>query len=146
MVEENGKVPVGIVNTVVNKIAEFTKEVEILRAQLPKEQSTIEYRSEITNSVSKLSGKIDDTDKSINILTNCINGSIKTFRIVFSLIAMAVVLAFVAAQGMMYYERNKIKLDTKMVIEKTVEETIDNYIKKHIIKSGNNEKDDKDSK
>jgi len=41
---------------------------------------------------------------------------------------MAVLLAFIAAQGMMYYERNKIKIETSIIIEKTVEEVINKCI------------------
>jgi len=113
MVEENGKVPVGIVNMVVDKIASFTKEVEIMRAQLPKEQTALDHRRDLTLSITKLTDKVDK-------LTAMLSKAMSIYKVIFGIIALVVFLSFAGAQIMSYYELNKIQIKTEQIVEQTV--------------------------
>ena len=71
--QENGKVPSAIVTLVVDKVASFTKEIEVLRAQLPTKED-----------IGKLHGKIDKF--------------LWTIKLLFGLVMVIVVLSFLGAR------------------------------------------------
>ena len=85
MTDSNGadKLPIGIVNTVIDKIASFTKEMEILRAQIPDKTAT--------------------TDK-IDALTLKMEKTLSTIKTVFVLAMIVVGLSFLGAQLLKWNE------------------------------------------
>ncbi len=95
----NGKVPVSIVNTVINKIADFTKEIEVLRAQLPNKETT-------NNKVDSLDRKMDKT--------------LAAIKLIFALAMVIVVLSFLGAKLL---ERSEIheKESIYEVVDKKLE-------------------------
>jgi hypothetical protein len=89
----NGKLPISIVTTVVNKISDFTKEMEILRAQLPDKT--------VTND------KIDNLDKKLD-------RSLTVIKTVFVLAMVVIGLSFLGARLLDWHASS---LDNKDMIE-----------------------------
>jgi len=102
----NSKLPISIVTTVVNKISEFTKEMEILRAQLP--------NKDVTND--KIEGLNKKLDKSLIII-----------RTVFILAMLVVGLSFLGARLL---DWRCTTLSNKDVIETIIKELDDSWEKK----------------
>jgi cell division protein FtsL len=107
MPDSDLKLPVGIVNTVITKIADFTKEIEILRAQLP--DKTI-WQTKLNTLDDKLS----------IILTNLnqkVDKTFTTIKTVFVLTMIAVGLIFAGSQLLTWYESKQTMrpLDTMAV-------------------------------
>ena len=82
--QENGKVPSAIVTLVVDKVASFTKEIEVLRAQLPKKED-----------ISKLHGKIDKF--------------LWTIKLLFGVAMAIVILSFLGARIIDYTRQERIE-------------------------------------
>jgi hypothetical protein len=115
--DENGTLPVGIVNLVIEKIAAFTKELEILRAQLP-ERSQMNARIDsgkqtTIDEASKLSTKMDTFGEKLK-------STLTTIKVVASLIGLVVLLSMFGAKLINYFETKKDP--HHMIIEKQMEE------------------------
>jgi len=94
---ENGKPSMGIVNIVIQKITDFTKEIEILRAQLPE-------KDHLNNKIDKMSTEF--------------NKMMLAVKVVFTLIGVVVVLSLFGAKLLGYLED---KGTTHVTIEKRIE-------------------------
>ncbi len=91
------KLPVGIVNAIIDRIADFTKEIELLRAQLPENN---EFHKSLSDTDTKLSGMItkmsEKLDKTMTVI-----------KTVFVLAMIVVGLSFFGAQILNYqYKKN----------------------------------------
>jgi hypothetical protein len=96
----NGKLPVGIVNTVINKISEFTKEMEVLRAQLPNK---------------------DITNDKIDLLNKKVDKTLTVIKTVFVLAMIVVGLSFLGAKLLDWHNETD-KISNKEVIEQLKDE------------------------
>jgi hypothetical protein len=81
---DSNKLPSGIVDTVINKISDFTKELEILRGQLPTRESLAKDNTKTLDAIGKLVERID------SMLT--------VIKTVFALAMIVVALSFFGAQ------------------------------------------------
>jgi len=104
------KLPVGIVTTVINKISDFTKEMEVLRAQLPTKEST-------TDKIDAMDRKIDKT--------------MTTIKIIATLLMLVVGMSFIGAKLIDWYD-NKSSKDTQF-IEQMINEKLDELRKERQI-------------
>jgi len=102
----NSKLPISIVTTVVNKISEFTKEMEILRAQLPNKDAT--------------NDKIESLDKKLD-------KSLTVIKTVFVLVMIVVGLSFLGARLLDWHGA---ALSNEAVIEAITKELDDYWEKK----------------
>lgn len=96
----NGKLPVGIVNTVINKISDFTKEMEVLRAQLPSK---------------------DVADNKIDLLDKKIDKTLTVIKTVFILAMVVVGLSFLGAR-LIDWHNQQDKISNDEIIEQLRED------------------------
>ena len=96
MTDSNGKLPVGIVTTVIDKISEFTKEIEILRAQLPNKETT---------------------DMKIEALDTKLDKVLIVIKTVFVLSMLVVGLSFLGAKFINTYSASDHIVDQKVLKE-----------------------------
>jgi len=107
MSESNGdKLPVGIVNTVINKISDFTKEMEVLRAQLPSKEST--------------NNKIDSLDRKME-------KTLSAIKLIFTLAMIVVSLSFFGAK-IIDWQENKTNRASSAVIDQKFNNELTNTI------------------
>ena len=97
---DNGKLPVGIVNTVIEKISDFTKELEILRHQLPE-------REDLNKRIEKMSTKFDR--------------AMLVIKVVISLVGIVLILSLFGAKLLTYWEESQ-KPEREILLEKRLDE------------------------
>jgi len=101
---ENGKMPIGIVNTVIHKISDFTKELEILRHQLPEK---------------------DDLNSKIDKMNNKFDKAMLVVKVVTILMGSVVVLSLFGAKLLNYWEEKQPKQNIQ--IEERIEDMQKNF-------------------
>ena len=109
MTDNGDKLPVGIVTTVINKIADFTKETEILRSQIPTRESI----DALNNKVNEVTTKVDKASSRISYF--------------FGVVAIIVALSFLGAQLIDWSRKDSIS--NKQVIEEIKKDVGDQFKK-----------------
>jgi len=94
--DRNDKLPISIVTTVIDKISEFTKEIEILRAQLPNKETS--------------SNKLDAIDKKMG-------QTLFAIKIIFGLAMLVVALSFFGAKLIEWHDTKGNTTNNQVVSE-----------------------------
>lgn len=104
MSDSDPKLPVGIVNEIIDKISSFTKEIELLRSQLAS-------KKDFENKVESLNDKLSD-------LMSQVNKTYVTIKTVFVVAMIAISLAFIGAQFMAWYQTKQVERPLTVLPEK----------------------------
>jgi len=112
MSESSNKLPIGIVNVVIDKITDFTKELEVLRGQLPTKESIATDNKSLLDAIGALGKEIKDFLFAIKLIVGLAGG--------------VIALAFLGAQIIDY-----VKTPTSTVTIEEIQEAND-QLKKDI--------------
>lgn len=108
MPDSDTKLPVGIVNTIINTIAEFTKEMTILRTQLPNNEA---WQKSLDAIDTKLSAMIVDMSQKLD-------RTLTIIKTVFILSMIVVGLSFLGAQILNFITEKSITKEEKIINNK----------------------------
>jgi len=76
MADSNNKLPINIVNIVIDKISDFTKELEILRGQLPSKEMLESDTTAILTAITSLGTTLKDFLYTVKLITGVAGGII----------------------------------------------------------------------
>jgi hypothetical protein len=76
MADSNNKLPINIVNIVIDKISDFTKELEILRGQLPSKEMLESDTTALLTAITSLGTTLKDFLYTVKIITGVAGGII----------------------------------------------------------------------
>lgn len=118
MMDNNGKLPIGIVNNIIQKISDFTKELEVLRAQLP-DKSQMNSGFELGRQ--KTVEEYEKMDVKLTAFGNSLKSTLNTIKIVAALLGLVVVLSMFGAKLITYWENIHPKQERE-ALEERIEE------------------------
>jgi len=76
MADSNNKLPINIVNIVIDKISDFTKELEILRGQLPSKEMLESETTALLTAITSLGTTLKDFLYTVKLITGVAGGII----------------------------------------------------------------------
>jgi len=117
---DEGKVPSSIVNILINKISEFAKEIELLRAQLPTKENLDVCKSDTNLKLEAVLG-------AINNLKGSLDKVILTVKVAF---AIAIIAVMIAAFGTYMINRATTPVKYEKMVERL--EDVSKTIEKHL--------------